>query len=58
MSQRIEAGEEITEPRKQLLKLSIPPTSEKALEGVALLRADLKRLGHHEPVYQELNQRR
>lgn len=42
MSQRIEAGEDISEPRKQLLKLSIPSTSEKALEGVALLRARLK----------------
>lgn len=43
MSQRIEAGEEIPEPRKQLLKLSIPSTSEKALDGVAMLRATLKR---------------
>lgn len=42
MSQRIEAGEQIPEPRKQLLKLSIPSSSEKALEGVALLRATLK----------------
>ncbi|WP_343552138.1 replication protein P [Pantoea sp.] len=42
MSQRIEAGEDIPEPRKQLLKLSIPSTSEKALEGVAMLRARLK----------------
>jgi len=42
MSERIEAGEEIPEPRKQLLKLSIPSTSEKAMEGVALLRATLK----------------
>ncbi len=43
MSQRIEAGEEIPEPRKQLLKLSIPSTTEKAQEGVAMLRATLKR---------------
>lgn len=43
MSQRIEGGEEIPEPRKQLLKLSIPSTTEKALEGVALLRATMKR---------------
>jgi hypothetical protein len=43
MSQRVEAGEEIPEPRKQLLKLSIPSTTEKALEGVALLRATMKR---------------
>lgn len=43
MSQRIEAGEDIPEPRKQLLKLSIPSTSEKALDGVAMLRATLKR---------------
>lgn len=42
MSERIEAGEDIPEPRKQLLKLSIPSTSEKAMEGVALLRATLK----------------
>jgi hypothetical protein len=43
MAQRIEDGEDIPEPRKQLLKLSIPSTSEKALEGVALLRATMKR---------------
>lgn len=43
MSQRIEAGEQIPEPRKQLLKLSIPSSSEKAQEGVAMLRAALKR---------------
>ena len=43
MSQRVESGEEIPEPRKQLLKLSIPSTTEKALEGVALLRATMKR---------------
>ncbi|PJZ07336.1 DNA replication protein [Pantoea rodasii] len=43
MSQRIEAGEEIPEPCKQLLKLSIPSTTEKAQEGVAMLRATLKR---------------
>jgi hypothetical protein len=43
MSQRIEAGEVIPEPRKQLLKLSIPSTTEKAMEGVALLRATMKR---------------
>lgn len=43
MSQRIEAGEAMPEPRKQLLKLSIPSTTEKALEGVALLRATMKR---------------
>ncbi|WP_277966700.1 replication protein P [Pantoea trifolii] len=43
MSQRIEGGEEIPEPRKQLLKLSIPSTPEKALEGVALLRSTMKR---------------
>ncbi|RRW77645.1 DNA replication protein [Pantoea dispersa] len=43
MSQRVEAGEEIPEPRKQLLKLSIPSTTEKAQEGVAMLRATLKR---------------
>lgn len=42
MSQRIEAGEIIPEPRKQLLKLSIPSTKEKSLEGVAMLRATLK----------------
>ncbi|WP_343463505.1 replication protein P [Pantoea sp.] len=42
MAQRIEAGEHIPEPRKQLLRLSIPSTSEKALEGVAMLRATLK----------------
>jgi hypothetical protein len=42
MAHRIESGEEIPEPRKQLLKLSIPSTSEKALEGVAMLRAKLK----------------
>ena len=43
MSARIEAGEEIPEPRKQLLKLSIPSTTEKAQEGVAMLRAALRR---------------
>ncbi|NIG17465.1 DNA replication protein [Pantoea sp. Al-1710] len=43
MSQRIEAGEEVPQPRKQLLKLSIPSTTEKAQEGVAMLRATLKR---------------
>lgn len=43
MSQRIEAGEEIPAPRKQLLKLSIPSTTEKAQKGIAMLRATLKR---------------
>ncbi len=43
MSQRIESGEEIPEPCKQLLKLSFPSTTEKAQEGVAMLRATLKR---------------
>lgn len=43
MSDRIQSGESIPEPRKQLLKLSIPSSSEKAQEGVAMLRAALKR---------------
>lgn len=42
MSRRIESGEEIPEPRKQIPKLSIPSTKEKSLEGVAMLRATLK----------------
>lgn len=43
MSSRIEAGEIIPEPRKQIPKLSIPSTREKSREGVAMLRATLKR---------------
>jgi len=42
MSARIESGEDIPEPCRQLPKLSIPSTSEKAMEGVAMLRAKLK----------------
>ncbi|WP_427003664.1 replication protein P [Pantoea eucrina] len=42
MSARIEAGETIPEPRRQLLKAAMPSTPEKAREGVALLRATLK----------------
>ncbi|PPS58657.1 hypothetical protein CRX72_20515 [Pantoea sp. BRM17] len=41
MSARIEAGETIPEPRRQLLKAAMPSTPEKAREGVALLRATL-----------------
>ncbi|NWA63006.1 DNA replication protein [Pantoea sp. B9002] len=45
MSRRIESGETIPPPRKQIPKLSIPSTPKKALEGIALLKSTLKSKG-------------